>query len=114
MKVLILKLGATGDVVRTTPLLRRLQGQITWITAATNSILLTGVSDNLRCFTWEQRSAALDTHYDLAINLEDTLDVARFLETAGPDEIFGAYVHGDGVLRYTQNSKHWFDLSLIS
>jgi len=114
MKTLILKLGATGDVVRTTPLLRRLQGQITWITAATNSILLKGVTDNLRCFAWEQRSAALDTHYDLAINLEDTLDVAQFVETVRPRQIFGAYVDAGGLLRYTQNSKQWFDLSLIS
>jgi len=114
MKILILKLGATGDVVRTTPLLSRLEGEITWITAAANSVLLKGVSDNLRCFDWEQRSAALDTHYDLAINLEDTLDVAQFVETVRPGEIFGAYVDTDNALRYTQNSKDWFDLSLIS
>jgi ADP-heptose:LPS heptosyltransferase len=35
MNVLILKLNATGDVVRTTTLLHRLQGDITWITAPT-------------------------------------------------------------------------------
>ena len=34
MKFLIIKLGADGDVVRTTTLLRSLKGQITWVTAA--------------------------------------------------------------------------------
>ena len=32
MSVLIVKLGAAGDVVRTTPLLRRLNGPVSWIT----------------------------------------------------------------------------------
>ncbi len=114
MNVLILKLGATGDVVRTTPLLRRLRGHITWITAAANAVLLEDLTNNLRCFPWEEREKALDTIYDLAINLEDTLDVALFLESVGTTEIFGAYADSSKCLRYTDNSKCWFDLSLIS
>ena len=80
MNVLIVKLGATGDVVRTTPLLHRLSGSVTWITAAKNGVLLDGLAHNLRYFSWEERSRALDTPYDLAINLEDTLEVALFLK----------------------------------
>ena len=91
MNVLIIKLGATGDVVRTTPLLRRLSGSVTWITAAKNAVLLDGLSDNLRHFSWEERARALDIPYDLAINLEDTLEVAMFLKSVRPAEIFGAY-----------------------
>jgi ADP-heptose:LPS heptosyltransferase len=114
MNVLIVKLGATGDVVRTTPLLRRLSGSITWITAAKNCVLLDGLADNLRHFSWEARARALDIPYDLAINLEDSLDVALFLKSVRPAEIFGAYADSSRCLRYTDNSKCWFDLSLIS
>jgi ADP-heptose:LPS heptosyltransferase len=114
MNVLIIKLGATGDVVRTTPLLRRLSGSVTWITAAKNGVLLDGLSDNLRHFSWEARARALDISYDLAINLEDTLEVAIFLKSVRPAEIFGAYSDSSQRLRYTNNSKYWFDLSLIS
>jgi ADP-heptose:LPS heptosyltransferase len=114
MNVLIIKLGATGDVVRTTPLLRRLSGSITWITAAKNCVLLGGLADNLRHFSWEARARALDIPYDLAINLEDTLEVALFLKSVRPAEIFGAYANSSERLRYTGNSKCWFDLSLIS
>jgi ADP-heptose:LPS heptosyltransferase len=114
VNVLILKLGATGDVVRTTPLLRRLNGQITWLTAAKNTVLLQGLKDNLRCLSWEEREIAIDADYDLAINLEDTLDVAQFLKTVRCSEIFGAYLDSSNSLRYTENSKRWFDLSLIS
>src|SRR5438128_7086102 len=114
MNVLIIKLGATGDVVRTTPLLRRLNGSVTWITSAKNGVLLEGLADNLRHFSWEARARALDIPYDLAINLEDTLEVALFLKSVGPAEIFGAYLDSCQHLRYTDNSRCWFDLSLIS
>src|SRR5437867_12607407 len=114
MNVLIIKLGATGDVVRTTPLLRRLNGSVTWITSAKNGVLLEGLADNLRHFSWEARARALDIPYDLAINLEDTSELALFLKTVRPAEIFGAYADSPKRLRYTDNSKCWFDLSLIS
>ena len=60
MNCLIVKLNATGDVVRTTPLLRRLKGAITWVTAAGSQILLEGVMPSLRCIPWERRQEALD------------------------------------------------------
>ena len=114
MSVLVIKLGATGDVVRTTPLLRHFKGPITWITTAKNSLLLDGLADNLRHFSWEARARALDISYDLVINLEDTPEVALFLKSVEAAEIFGAYVESSGRLCYTDNSKRWFDLSLIS
>ncbi len=114
MNVLISKIGATGDVVRTTPLLRVPSGHITWLTAAKNRVLLEGLKDGLRCVSWEERESVLDASYDLAINLEDTLDVAQFVKTVRCSEIFGAYVNSDDRLKYTENSRRWFDLSLIS
>jgi heptosyltransferase II len=114
MNILIIKLGATGDVVRTTPLLRRLGGSVTWITSRKNSVLLQGLADNLRHFSWEARARALDIPYDLVINLEDTLEVALFLNNVRPAETFGAYADSSGQLSYTDDSKPWFDLSLIS
>ena len=114
MNVLIIKLGATGDMVRTTPLLSQLSGQITWLTAAKNITLLENLTDNLRCFSWEERANVMDSHYDLAINLEDTVDVAQFLRTIECREIFGAYLGSDNSVTYTASSRRWFDLSLIS
>jgi ADP-heptose:LPS heptosyltransferase len=114
VNTLIVKIGATGDVVRTTPLLSRLKGQVTWLTASKNTVLLQGLNCDLRCFSWDERAKVSNNHYDLVINLEDTLDVAQFLKTVRCGEVFGAYVDSDGSLRYTENSQRWFDLSLIS
>src|SRR5207244_12870794 len=114
MNVLIIKLGTTGDVVRTTPLMRRFNGNITWVTAATNTVLLENLRDNVRPFSWEERERALDRHYDLAINLEDTLDVGQYWKTVKCAEIFGAYADSDNALRYTETARRWVDFSPIS
>ena len=100
--------------MRTTPLLSCLDGQVTWITDSKNAVLIEGIKGNLRCLPWGEHDRALATHYDLAINLEDTVDVAQFLKKVDVDEIFGAYLKSDGPLSYTDNSRDWFDLSLIS
>jgi heptosyltransferase-2 len=114
MQTLIAKLGATGDVVRTTPLLDRLGGQVVWLTEAKNKALFTGSSRELQCFSWEERELIPDANYDLVVNLEDTLEVATYLKRFKYKKWFGAYANSGDSLRYTENSARWFDLSLIS
>ena len=114
MKILIIKTGATGDVVRTTPLLGRLTGQITWLTEAKNKALLEDVTSDVRCVSWGARTQISDIKYGLVINLEDRLEVGSYLQTLQFAQLFGAYVDPRGRLCYTEDSKAWFDLSLIS
>src|SRR6266487_2356922 len=114
MSVLIIKLGATGDVVRTTPLLRRLDGSVSWITAEKNLALLEGIDREVRCVSWESRNRVADTTYDLVINLEDDRESSSFLKQLKFKQLFGAYLKGDDQLAYTSDSRSWFDLSLIS
>ena len=114
MNILILKLGATGDVVRTSSLLNKFTGAVTWITAPKNTVFLAGIRDGLRCLSWEQREQARDTNYDLVINLEDDLETSLFVKTVQYKQIFGAFVNSDNILQYTDDAHRWFDLSLIS
>jgi lipopolysaccharide heptosyltransferase II len=114
MNTLILKLGATGDVVRTTPFLRHLEGDITWITAEKNVALLDGTHERLKCFSWENRHLAPKLAYDLLINLEDTVEVGQFAQSLKAKRTFGAYLETGDALRYTEDARAWFDLSLIS
>lgn len=111
--VLIVKLNATGDVVRTTALLRKLSAQVTWITAAPNDQLLPSGA-RFRCFEWAERERALDREYDLVINLEDEIATAQFVKSVRHARLFGAYLAADGTVAYTDDSRQWFDLSLIS
>jgi len=114
MNILILKLGATGDVVRTTPLLKHLAGEVSWVTAAKNFPLLAGLTKTLRAISWEQRAQFCDREYDLVINLEDTADVAQFLPQLKFKKLFGAYIDANNALVYSDAARGWFDLSLIS
>jgi hypothetical protein len=84
------------------------------VTEEKNRVFLDGIADGLRVFNWQDRTEALDVRYDLGINLEDTLDVALFLKAAKPAQIVGACVDSFDLLSYTDSSKCWFDLSVIS
>jgi len=91
-----------------------LNGDITWLTAAKNISLLKGMKNNLRCVSWQERERLPDIKYDLIINLEDSLEVGLYLDTLEFKQLFGAYVDPENNLRYTDDSRRWFDLSLIS
>ena len=114
MNTLVVKLGATGDVVRTTPLLRCLEGHVTWITAAKNVSLLEGLEVPVRALTWDERARAADRAYDLAINLEDDRETALFLRDLKHQRVFGAFVNDEMQVGYTAEARAWFDMSLIS
>lgn len=116
MRILILKLNATGDVVRTTALLQRLNAEVVWVTAKANAILLEGLPSAVRCVPWEQGADAevMQHHYDLVINLEDELEMANLARRVSHDHLYGAYVDSAGKVTYTDDARPWFDLSLIS
>ena len=114
MSVLIIKINSTGDVARTTTLLRRLEGNVTLVSAPHNTVVLNRQGANVRCLAWEERDRARDRAYDLVINLEDQNDVARFVGEMRYKQLFGAYLNGEQTVSYSDDSRHWFDLSLIS
>jgi heptosyltransferase-2 len=117
MNVLIIKLGATGDVVRTTALLHRLKGSVTWLTAAKNRPLLPDSKNtpvSLRVLDWPERDILKGQSFDLVINLEDDAETAAVIDSVKVGRLFGAYAGDKGGMFYTEDSSRWFDLSLIS
>ena len=117
MEILIVKLGATGDVVRTTPLLRRFEGHVTWVTASKNMVLLEnleGLPVTLDVINWESRASLKGRKFDLLIHLEDDLETASIQEIVQCGRKFGAYSNENGQMLYTSDASEWFDLSLIS
>ena len=113
-QVLIIKLAAAGDVVRTTPLITALSSDVTLITADKNKVLFCGVSESVRCISWNNREQGRDRNYDLVVNLEDTIEVASFAQTVDAREVCGAYLNSIGGVTYTDDFGNWFDLSIIS
>lgn len=114
MKILIIKLGAAGDVIRTSSLLNLFNDDICWLTSDSNTILLKDSPRVKVCIPWSKRDALKKSKYDLVINLEDTIDASLILEDISYRDLFGAFLNKSGKLVYTDSSKEWFDLSLIS
>jgi hypothetical protein len=72
------------------------------------------VKEGLKCFCWEQRHQTKGIVYDLVINLEDTQEVGSFLKLLEYEQLFGAYLDSGNSLRYTDDSRPWFDLGILS
>jgi heptosyltransferase II len=71
MKILIIKLGAIGDVVRTTPILRALKGEITWVTLDESVPFLRGISAIRRVLAFRDFKKIINEEFDWVINLEE-------------------------------------------
>jgi ADP-heptose:LPS heptosyltransferase len=114
MHTLIIKLGAAGDVVRTTSLLQVLPPYIDWVTDDNNVVFLEGNKKLNSIIPWSRKNEIEGNVYDLVINLEDSIEASNLLKKIKFKNLFGAYVDGNEKLNYTENSSKWFDLSLIS
>lgn len=113
-KLLIVKLGAIGDVLRTTSLLPGLKEKydpvgIDWLTATSAKTLLAGNPLINRLYTWEDKD--LLGGYDMVIGLEDDVEACRLVTALSASIKVGAYLQ-DGQITYTPSA--WFDMSAIS
>lgn len=112
-QALIIKLGALGDVIRTTPLLRVLDADITWVTSSLAAPLLEHAQSIKRLLIADQPGFHLERQYDLVINLEDDRASAELASSAATGTIAGPYLDGSGIT-YDSSSSEWFDMSLSS
>jgi heptosyltransferase-2 len=114
MKILIIKLGAAGDVVRTTTLLHLFKkDEVDWIISKENSILLKDNAFIRNTISLDEFAKSSLDEYDLVINLEDNFESAEIVANLKFKDLFGCYSQ-NGKLTYTDSSAAWFDLSLIS
>lgn len=92
-RVLIIKLGAIGDVIRTTPLLRRLRQErpgcfITWLTH-TPAILPQGEIEEILKFDFASALQLQGRRFDVVINLDKEKEACVLLNTIEAKEKFG-------------------------
>jgi len=114
-KILVIKTGAAGDVVRTTSLLNVLKGDITWIVDPKNQFIFPDQYNGLRLITdIETASIELkDEQFDLVLSLEEDENCARLASAIAARKLVGVHLGYDG-LSYTDQPGGWFDMSLLS
>jgi heptosyltransferase-2 len=110
---LIIKLGAMGDVLRTTTILRVLDGPVTWVTRPASAPLLANVDRISELVLLDDAGALSGRHFERAACLDDEADACRVLERVTWKERIGAYLE-DGRVRYGSSAAGWFDMGLVS
>ena len=96
-RILLIKLGAIGDVIRTTPLLRRLRQEypgcfITWLTL-TPAILPQRAVDEILSFDYASALHLGARRFDLAINLDKEKEACALLRQVQAPEKRGYTLH---------------------
>lgn len=97
--ILIIKLGAIGDVIRTTPLLHKLKKEyptkrIWWLTYSPD--IVPSLVDKIFHYDLESLEIIKSTDYDLAINLDKDLHAGALIKILNAKEKLGFTVK-DGV-----------------
>lgn len=115
MNILIIKLGATGDVIRTTSILTGLREKrknctIDWVTKKESFGVLKNnrLIDNIYII-----NNFKNKKYDLVINLDDDYGACKLASSLEPKKTVGAYLSNNKRI-YTKDSALWFDMGLIS
>lgn len=121
-KVLILKVGALGDVVRTTyflPGIRKKYNEevnIFWITSKNAYDLLKNnkyIDKILFIESKEEMEKIKKITFDWIISLEDEEELYDCISEILYKKISGVY-RKDNTLKYTEDLKQWFDMGLLS
>ena len=111
--ILIIKLGALGDVLRTTPLLRRLSGPITWVTDKECLPLLLGAPRLDRVLPLSESASLRGRSFATVINFDEDIRACRLAAAISARRRIGARLE-NGRVAYCPGSAPWFDMSLVS
>lgn len=119
MDILIIKLGAIGDVIRTTSILPGLRekypnSRISWLTKKESFDILKNNSLIEVIFLIEDQNDGLKKReFDIVISLDDDDSACRIASGLKAKKLVGAFMD-DGKKSYTEDSSAWFDMGLIS
>src|SRR3989339_1821681 len=121
MKILIIKLGAIGDVLRTTSVLIGLKekypySEIYWVTEKESADLLKNNQhiNKIFIFNHNTKNELKNIFFEKIICLDDEYKAAELASSLKQKEITGAYLGKDKKITYTLSSAEWFDMGLVS
>ncbi|OFX83135.1 MAG: hypothetical protein A2W99_13125 [Bacteroidetes bacterium GWF2_33_16] len=109
-KILLIKLGAMGDVIRTTPLVVKYRElypdcHITWVTD-TPQILPTDVINEIHKFEFRSIFKVKNKKYDIAINLDKDTEACILLNEVKASEKYGFIWHDNHIGIATSDAEH--------
>ncbi len=120
MKILLIKFGARGDVLRTTSLLPGLKekykdAQVYWLTQKNAEPLLAHnpYIAEVIIYGTEKRAWLLATSFDLIINLEEDFEACSLATKAKKKELIGFYLDNEKNIVPTSTMREWYNMSAL-
>lgn len=109
-RVLIIKLGALGDVIRTTPLVTRFKNDypgvhITWITLSP-AILPKSQIDEIYPFDFQSTYIIRHQEYDIALNLDKEYEACALLDDVKAKKKYGFILENHHLAAATPSAEH--------
>ena len=109
-RILIIKLGAIGDVIRTSPLVVKFHQlypycHITWVTHSPE-IVSSKFVNTICKFDFPSVYAIRNTKYDIAVNLDKETEACSLLKDVDASEKYGFIWHNNHIDIATQNAEH--------
>ena len=118
MKILIIKYGALGDVLRNTALLPKLKNkypksEIWWLTDTTAAPLLLH-NPNIDQIIFEiGTSQIIGIKFNLVINMVEDIPLAKLQNVISYDKWMGV-IFKNNKLKYTNDTSRYYDMSLLN
>ncbi len=120
MRILIIKLGALGDVLRTTFVARGLKQKygksnctIFWLTKEAAAGMLKQ-NEYIDCIIgWKEREQLLEEYFDWVISLDDEEEPCTFVTRLKTKRLQGAYMSQENTRKYTKDVSAWFDMGIL-
>ena len=121
MRILIIKIGALGDVVRTSFIAQalmdkysRFEPEIFWVTDSKAKAFFMNNPYIYSIIDVRDREKLRKIKFDLVINLEEDEETSKFVSSLICKRVIGVFMNSSGKLDYTIEGKNWFDMSMIS
>lgn len=115
-KILIIKLGAIGDVIRTTPLLHKLwheypDAEISWITYTPE--IIPNLVENIYGFNLESVLILEEIHFDILLNLDKDPQAGALAKRISADKKYGFTIKNGKPAPMNELAEHKFITGLF-
>ena len=118
-EILIIKIGALGDVVRTSFIAQALKDKykeknprVYWLTDEKVKSLFMNNPYVFKVFSANDKEKLRKINFDLIVNLEEDEETCKFASSLKYREIIGFICREDKILP-TQSSREWFNMSIL-
>ncbi|HLD97904.1 MAG TPA: glycosyltransferase [Candidatus Nanoarchaeia archaeon] len=119
MEILIIKTGALGDVLRTSFVAQALKDkyksknpEIYWIVDSSGVPLLANNPHIGKIIETKDKDSLSNKHFDLVINLEESVELCKFSSSLNSNEIIGFLFRDDKIIP-SHSAKEWFNMSML-